>query len=135
MTTPRTVRLPTGLHIYVAGFQCTPFSLRHTDSRCFAEADAAVFYAICEYLQQARPSIAILENVKGLERTDPDSGERCLDIVIRRLHAIGHYSVDHMLLDPRDFGYPICRPRFCFSYYAAMQSELAARVLSRAWRP
>ena len=112
--TGRSVRVPVDLDVYIAGFECKPFSLRHHNSTCFDDPHAAVFFACKQYIERARPKVAILENVNGLLRFGPVREQRCIDIVLGELQSIPGYVLDYCELDPTDYGYPIARPRFFF---------------------
>jgi len=110
------VELPLDLDIYVSGFSCKPFSRRHAGSACFRDPEAMLFWASKEYIERGRPKVALLENVDGRSRKDPEDpdGRSCLDRILAELRSIPGYSVLHLRADPSDYNFPQRRPRFWF---------------------
>ena len=93
--------------IYVCGFPCTPFStLRGHSTRLFGEAAAKPYFAMLRVLRDRRPSLAILENVIGINRV--------MAKVLRDLERLRWYHVLVLLIDPQHFGEPVSRPRYYF---------------------
>ena len=91
--------------IYVCGFPCTPFStLRGHSTMLFGEAAAKPYFAMLRVLRDRRPSLAILENVIGINRV--------MAKVLRDLERLRWYHVLVLLIDPQHFGEPVSRPRY-----------------------
>lgn len=114
----RMVALPCDVNLYICGFPCNPFSMRHTGSQCFAEEKSKPFFAMLKTMQSVDPDMYILENVEGLQRrrVQWEGEERsCLDVVqlLLRQHLPRHR---HALAPPHvttpiAFGEHIARPR------------------------
>lgn len=104
MTIPRDLE---PIDVYVCGFPCQPFSnsglrLGHKDMR------GNIFFNCVEVIQQTRPSIFILENVKGILSADNGNYikkiRKCMD-------ELSNYSVYYWVLNTKDYGIPQNRER------------------------
>ena len=113
--------LPRGVNLYICGFPCNPFSLRHTGSLCFADEKSQPFFAMLKTLRCVDPDMYLLENVEGLQRrrVQWEGEERtCLEVVqlLLRQHLPQHrhaVAPPH-LTTPIAFGQHIARPRDLF---------------------
>ena len=110
----RMVPLPRNVDLYVSGFSCEPFSMQHTKSHCFEKKKAKFSFAVKDYIEHVRPRIVILENVTGLDRLDSQTGETCLNRILKLLGAVAGFTWVHERLTPQQFGFPISRPRYFF---------------------
>ena len=131
----RLAELPVDVDLYVVGFSCEPWSTRHVQSACFFDDGAKIFFAARAYILHGRPKIAVLENVQGLARKDPESsdGASCLDRILTELRSIPGYSMVYTVLDPSDFNYPLRRSRYWFVMHRldATLPDAGAKFLSR----
>jgi DNA-cytosine methyltransferase len=78
------------VHLYVAGFPCQSFSasgLRHG----LDDVRGTVFFGVLEYLQSRRPTVFVLENVRGLLTHDRG---RTWGIMLAALEAIDDYQIE-----------------------------------------
>ena len=66
-----------------------------------------VFFAICRYLEQARPGSFLMENVKGLAHIN---GGRDFRAMLAKLEGLG-YTVSWAVLNASSFGVPQSRER------------------------
>lgn len=99
--------------LYVVGFPCKPFSSLHHGTTLLKEEKAKPFFAVLKMLRTKRPAVAVLENVKGINRVNPK--------VVRAIRACG-FCVARLLLNPADIGFPVQRPRF---YFLAIRRDVA----------
>ena len=128
--------------VYVAGFPCQPFStagkqLGFDDMK--GGGRGCIFFRILKYIQNRRPHIFILENVKGLVNLD---GGKYLKIILDSLHDIGKtdvneqggtsgrslYEVHHQVLNTKDHGVPQNRERwYCVGIRKGSLKETKSR--------
>ena len=92
--------------ILIGGFPCQPFS--HAGlKRGFEDTRGTLFFDVARIIDHRKPSMVLLENVKGF--TTHDKG-RTMAIVKETLEDLG-YNVFHKVLNARDFGVPQNRER------------------------
>ena len=92
--------------ILIGGFPCQPFS--HAGlKRGFEDTRGTLFFDVARIIDYRKPSMVLLENVKGF--TTHDKG-RTMAIVKETLEDLG-YNVFHKVLNARDFGVPQNRER------------------------
>jgi DNA (cytosine-5)-methyltransferase 1 len=92
--------------ILVGGFPCQPFS--HAGlKRGFEDTRGTLFFDVARIIDHRKPSMVLLENVKGF--TTHDKG-RTMAVVKETLEDLG-YNVFHKVLNARDFGVPQNRER------------------------
>jgi DNA (cytosine-5)-methyltransferase 1 len=92
--------------ILIGGFPCQPFS--HAGlKRGFEDTRGTLFFDVARIIDYRKPSMVLLENVKGF--TTHDKG-RTMAIVKETLEDLG-YNVFHKVLNARDFGVPKNRER------------------------
>ena len=74
------------------------------------------FWGVKRTIERVRPPLVILENVKGLDRRDPeaDDDSSCLDRIVAELEGIPGYVVTVVTFAPDDLDYPIRRTRYWF---------------------
>ena len=92
--------------ILCAGFPCQPFSISGKH-RGFEDTRGTLFFEICRILNEKRPSVVFLENVKHLVHHDH---RKTLDIILERLEEFV-YQVNWRVLNAADFGVPQNRER------------------------
>lgn len=92
--------------ILLAGFPCQPFSTAGLQ-KGFSDTRGTAFFEIARIVKCHKPSMLLLENVKGL--ATHDSG-RTFSVIKGILQRLG-YTVFHTVLDARNFGVPQHRER------------------------
>lgn len=96
-----------------AGFPCQPFSFAGNKQGFSDKTRGTLFFDICRILEEKKPEMFLLENVKGL-RTH-DKGET-LRIITKTLTDLG-YTIYHKVLKSYDFGVPQYRERwYCVGF-------------------
>jgi DNA (cytosine-5)-methyltransferase 1 len=92
--------------ILIGGFPCQPFS--HAGlKRGFEDTRGTLFFDVARIIDHRKPSMVLLENVKGF--TTHDKG-RTMSVVKETLEELG-YNVFHRVLNAKDFGVPQNRER------------------------
>ena len=92
--------------ILIGGFPCQPFS--HAGlKRGFEDTRGTLFFDVARIIDHRKPSMVLLENVKGF--TTHDKG-RTMAVVKETLEDLG-YNVFHKVLNAKDFGVPQNRER------------------------
>lgn len=92
--------------VLTGGFPCQPFSICGK-RKGFKDTRGTLFFSICEIIEQKKPSVIILENVKHLIYLDRG---KVLDIILYSLADLG-YQVNYKVLNAKDFGVPQNRER------------------------
>lgn len=85
--------------ILCAGFPCQPFSISGKQ-KGFDDTRGTLFFEICRILNEKKPSVVFLENVKHLVHHDHG---KTLNTIITKLEDLG-YSVSWKVLNGADFG-------------------------------
>lgn len=93
--------------MYICGFPCQPFSIAGM-RKGINEKKGLVFFHCYDYIKTNKPSVFILENVKGL--LNIMKGETFKEI-LKLLKDIGIYNIYWKLLNTKDYGIPQSRPR------------------------
>ena len=93
--------------VLCAGFPCQTFSISGKKEGFYDATRGTLFFDILRILDERRPKAFILENVKHL--IHHDSG-RTFDVMQRSLSELG-YTVNHKVLNAKDFGVPQNRER------------------------
>ena len=92
--------------VLIGGFPCQPFS--HAGlKRGFEDTRGTLFFDVARIIDHRKPSMVLLENVKGF--TTHDKG-RTMETVKETLEGLG-YNVFLKVLNARDFGVPQNRER------------------------
>jgi DNA (cytosine-5)-methyltransferase 1 len=104
MTVPRKLEK---VDIYVCGFPCQPFStighrLGSSDTR------SNIFFHCLKAIKITKPTIFILENVKGLLTANKG---QYFKSVIKELSGLKEYRMHYFLLNTKDYGIPQNRER------------------------
>jgi len=92
--------------ILTAGFPCQSFSISGK-RKGFEDTRGTVFFEICRIAKAKRPTLLLLENVKGL--LNHDRG-RTFTIILQSLDELG-YWVEWQVLNSKYFGVPQSRER------------------------
>lgn len=85
--------------VLVAGFPCQPFSICGKKLG-FEDTRGTLFFEICKIIKVKQPQVVVLENVKHLIHHDKGN---TLKVIIASLKDLG-YSVNHQILNAKDFG-------------------------------
>lgn len=92
--------------ILCAGFPCQPFSISGKQMG-FDDTRGTLFFDICRIVNEKKPSIVFLENVKHLIHHD---GGKTLKVIIKNLESLGYY-VSWRVMNAAYFGVPQNRER------------------------
>lgn len=98
--------------ILLAGFPCQSFSSAGL-RKGFEDTRGTLFFDVARIIKYHTPQIVFLENVKGLVNHDKGNTFR---VIKNTLEELG-YSVNHKVLNAKDFGLPQNRERIfivCF---------------------
>ncbi len=92
--------------VLLAGFPCQPFS--HAGKKMgFEDTRGTLFFDIARILKEKKPSLVLLENVKGFRSHDRG---KTFQVTTTILENLG-YEVHTQVLNARDFGVPQNRER------------------------
>lgn len=89
-----------------AGFPCQPFSISGK-KKGFEDTRGTLFFDICRIINDKKPKVVLLENVKHLIHHDKG---KTLKTIIESLKNLD-YKVSYKLLNAKDFGMPQNRER------------------------
>lgn len=104
---PKKTKDISNFDVLFAGFPCQPFSLMGKEMG-FGDTRGTLFFQIANILKSKKPSLFILENVRGLKNHDKGKTlQRILDILTKELK----YRVRVDVLNSHDFGVPQTRRR------------------------
>jgi DNA (cytosine-5)-methyltransferase 1 len=92
--------------ILLAGFPCQPFSISGKKMG-FEDTRGTLFFDICQIIDEKKPSVVVLENVKHLIHHDK---KRTFTTILQPLTNLG-YNVNHQIVNAKDFGLPQNRER------------------------
>lgn len=92
--------------ILCAGFPCQPFSISGKQ-KGFDDTRGTLFFDICRIINEKKPSVVFLENVKHMVH---HNGGRTLQTILDKLEHLG-YEVSWRVLNGVDFGVPQNRER------------------------
>ncbi len=93
--------------LLLAGFPCQAFS--HAGlKKGFEDTRGTLFFDIASILKIHKPKAFLLENVKGLKSHD---GGHTFNTIIDTLNDIGYRTIEHQVLNAREFGLPQNRER------------------------
>jgi len=105
ITKVRTEDIPE-IDILCAGFPCQSFSIAGK-RKCFLDTRGTMFFQIARILEDKRPQIVFLENVKGLLNHE---GGKTFRVILQTLGKLG-YNIEWMVLNSKFFGIPQNRER------------------------
>ena len=92
--------------ILTAGFPCQPFSNAGL-KKGFEDTRGTLFYDVARIINDKKPSMVLLENVKGF--VNHNKG-KTLRVVLETLDELG-YNTTYKVLNAKDFGIPQNRER------------------------
>lgn len=105
--------IPQHFDMLCAGFPCQPFSYAGEKKGFEDKTRGTLFFDICKILEEHKPPMVFLENVKGL--VSHDNG-KTLDTVISSLRNLGYFP-HWKVLSSLDFGLPQKRERwYCVAF-------------------
>jgi len=93
-------------HILCAGFPCQPFSISGKQ-KGFEDTRGTLFFDICRIIDEKKPPVVFLENVKHLVH---HNNGKTLQTILDKLEILG-YTVSWRVLNGADFGVPQNRER------------------------
>ncbi len=105
ITTINPIDIP-DFDILLGGFPCQPFSISGKKMG-FEDTRGTLFFDICRIIEEKKPSVIVLENVKHLIHHDK---KRTFKTILKALMNLG-YNVNHKILNAKDFGLPQNRER------------------------
>ncbi len=94
--------------ILFAGFPCQPFSYSGRNEGFKDKTRGTLFFDVLRILEEKRPKMFLLENVKGIKSQDKG---KTLEIILESLRNIG-YHIKWEVLKSYDFGLPQMRERW-----------------------
>ena len=92
--------------LLVGGFPCQSFSIAGK-RKGFGDTRGTLFFEICRIVEEKKPNLLLLENVKGLLSHD---GGNTLRIIFNSLSELG-YDCEWEVLNSKNFGVPQNRER------------------------
>lgn len=92
--------------VLLGGFPCQPFS-SSGKQKGFEDTRGTLFFKICEIIEEKKPKIIVLENVKNLINHD---NKNTIKVIINCLENLGYY-ISYKVLNAKDFGVPQNRER------------------------
>lgn len=92
--------------VLLGGFPCQPFSISGK-KQGFKDTRGTLFFNICRIIEEKKPNVVVLENVKHLVHHDK---KRTLKVILESLEELG-YNVSYRILNAKDFGLPQNRER------------------------
>ena len=102
----------TPIDLYVCGFPCQSFSMAGR-RKGMTEKRGQIFWYCLDVIEQKRPAVFVLENVKGLISIDEG---KTFEKIIKSLENVGDngnklYNVQWKVLNTKDYGIPQNRER------------------------
>lgn len=93
--------IPDGFDVLCAGFPCQPFSLARKKQGFLNETQGTLFFDILQIIQEKKPKIIFLENVRNLVAHDDG---KTFTIIQKAIKSEG-YSFQYRIIDAS----PLCR--------------------------
>lgn len=118
--TTRDNKVAPKVDLYVAGFPCQPFSnCGKMEGFKDLRGRGTIFFDICDYIEEQRPRVFILENVQGVLRND---GGRTWTTILETLKALAGnaYEVTWEKMNTKEHGVPQNR---CRVYIAGVMKK------------
>ena len=92
--------------ILLGGFPCQPFSISGKKMG-FDDTRGTLFFNICQIIEEKKPKVVVLENVKHLIHHD---SKKTFKTILNALTELG-YNVTHQIVNAKNFGLPQNRER------------------------
>ena len=92
--------------VLTGGFPCQPFSISGK-KKGFEDTRGTLFFDICRILDEKKPKVVVLENVKHFIHHDK---KKTINTVLGSLQELG-YNINYKILNTRNFGLPQNRER------------------------
>ena len=92
--------------VLTGGFPCQPFSISGK-KKGFEDTRGTLFFDICRILDEKKPKVVVLENVKHFIHHNK---KRTINTVLGSLQELG-YNINYKILNTRNFGLPQNRER------------------------
>jgi len=92
--------------VLLGGFPCQPFSISGKKLG-FEDTRGTLFFDVCRIIDEKKPKVVVLENVKHLIHHD---SKNTFKVIVNSLRHLG-YNVSYKLLNTKDFGLPQNRER------------------------
>lgn len=92
--------------VLTGGFPCQPFSISGK-KRGFEDTRGTLFFDVCRILNEKKPRVVVLENVKHFIHHDK---KKTMSTVLNSLQELG-YNISYKILNTKDFGLPQNRER------------------------
>lgn len=116
--------------VLISGFPCQSFSINGS-RKGFDGLQGSIFFKILEIVNQKKPSVLILENVKGL--ISHNSG-KTFNKILNSLKESG-YSYKYKVLNSKDFGVPQSRERIYIIAFLHSQDDVSFDFPVGAYKP
>lgn len=97
--------------LYISGFPCQPFSsVGKREGLKDKKGRGSIFFHVLETIKTTKPTVFVLENVKGLLY---DNGGKTFKKILKLLNELKNpeYNIYHQLLDTQHYGLPQQRRR------------------------
>ena len=119
--------------ILCAGFPCQPFSIAGKKESFNNKTDGNLFYDILKIIDNKRPSVLFLENVKNLYSIE---GGKIFKIIKFELEKRG-YKVSYKIINSKYYGSPQSRERIYIVCFLSETTPIApnSAVLSKLSQP
>ncbi len=96
------------IDLYIAGFPCQTFSSLGANNGFQDRIKGNVYFYVYDFIDQNRPNMFILENVRALKTHDKG---RSFKIIMESLNELDEYDIYHDVLNTKDYGLPQSRNR------------------------
>lgn len=115
--------IPKQFDMLCAGFPCQPFSYAGEKKGFEDKTRGTLFFDVCKILEEHKPPMVFLENVKGL--VSHDKG-KTLETILSSLRNLGYFP-HYKVLSSLDFGLPQKRERwYCVAFREDVPFEFPA---------
>lgn len=114
--------------VLTGGFPCQPFSISGK-KKGFEDTRGTLFFDICRILEEKKPKVIVLENVKHFIHHDK---KKTINTVLGSLQELG-YNINYKILNTRNFGLPQNRERIFIvgSLFGSFDFDLMKQTKSK----
>ena len=106
--------------VVIGGPPCQGFSISNVNNKDPSDPRNTLFTDFIRIVGLLKPSVCLIENVKGLLSTRTSSQDLVIDVIEQLFESIG-YNASHRLLNAKEYGVPQHRERL---FIAAVRSDL-----------